>query len=53
MILEWVYGRRAQDKLTSAPNLKNGFLELTDTPGIGIEINEDAVKELQDGGRAL
>ena len=53
MILEWVYGRTAQDKLTSAPNLRNGFLELTDAPGIGIEINEDAVKELQDGGRAL
>ena len=53
MILEWVYGRTAQDKLTSAPNLKNGFLELTDAPGIGIEINEDAVKELQDGGKTL
>jgi L-alanine-DL-glutamate epimerase-like enolase superfamily enzyme len=53
MILEWAQGHAAQDKLTSAPNLKNGFLELTDAPGIGIELNMDAVKEAQDGGRSL
>jgi galactonate dehydratase len=46
MILEWMhYPDEAYDRLTTAPDYSDGFLRVPDTPGIGIEINEDAVKE--------
>ena len=47
MILEWMHYRdETYNKLTTAPDYRDGFLHVPDTPGIGIEINEDAVKEL-------
>jgi galactonate dehydratase len=46
MILEWAhYGQKDYDALTTAPDYHDGFLHVPDTPGIGIEVNEDAVKE--------
>jgi galactonate dehydratase len=54
MILEWIYGRTSQDHLTTPANLKDGFVELTEAPGIGVEVNQDAVKELlEPGGKTL
>lgn len=47
MILEWGHYRDdTYNKLTTAPDYRDGFLRVPDTPGIGIEVNEDAVKEL-------
>jgi L-alanine-DL-glutamate epimerase-like enolase superfamily enzyme len=40
--------------LTTALDYSNGFLRVPDTPGIGVELNEDAVKELlMPGSQAL
>jgi galactonate dehydratase len=50
LILEWMYGRKEQDVLTESANLKDGFLTIPEKPGIGIELNEDAVKEALDRG---
>ena len=50
LILEWSYGRKALDALTTAAPLKAGYVELPDTPGIGVELNPDVVKaELERG----
>jgi galactonate dehydratase len=47
MILEWMhYPDETYNSLTTAPDYSDGFLHIPDTPGIGIEINEDAVKAL-------
>ena len=47
MILEWAhYGDESYDTLTTAPDYRDGFLHVPDTPGIGIEVNDDAVKDL-------
>jgi galactonate dehydratase len=55
MILEWMhYPDATYDKLTTALDYSNGFLRVPDTPGIGVELNEDAVKELlMPGSQAL
>ncbi len=55
MILEWMHFRHdTYNALTTAPDYRDGFLHVPDTPGIGIEVNEDAVKErLQPGDVAL
>jgi galactonate dehydratase len=45
MILEW-QAREALAKLTDPAEMKDGFVTLPDKPGIGIEINPDAVKEV-------
>ena len=45
MILEW-QAREALAKLTDPADMKAGFVTLPDKPGIGIEINPDAVKEV-------
>jgi galactonate dehydratase len=42
LVLEWSYGRLAN--LTTQPRFKAGFLELPEAPGIGIELNPDALK---------
>jgi galactonate dehydratase len=48
MILEWLLGRPNTDytKMTTAPDMKDGFLHIPDTPGIGIELNDDFVNDL-------
>jgi galactonate dehydratase len=55
MILEWMhYGQKDYDVLTTAPDYSDGFMRIPDAPGIGIEVNEDAVKErLMPGYAAL
>lgn len=50
MILEWVYGRPIHAELTTQARLDGGFVELPETPGIGIELNMDAVKNYQEPG---
>jgi galactonate dehydratase len=50
LILEWSYGRKELDALTTHPQLKAGYVQVPDTPGIGIELNEDAVKAGLDTG---
>jgi galactonate dehydratase len=47
MILEWLHYRDdAYNKLTTSPEYADGFLKVPEEPGIGVEVNEDAVKEL-------
>jgi len=47
MILEWgQYFNPGLARVAPMPTYNNGFLELPDAPGIGIELNPDAVKEL-------
>jgi galactonate dehydratase len=55
LILEWAHwGEKAYDALTQPANYNAGFVTLPETPGIGIEVNEDAVKErLEPGFQAL
>jgi galactonate dehydratase len=46
LILEWSLNRKVNDPFTTTANLdKSGFVILPETPGIGIELHEDAVKE--------
>lgn len=53
-ILEWAHVTNdAVNELTSKPDYKDGFVTLSDAPGIGIEVNEDAVKERLEPGYAL
>jgi L-alanine-DL-glutamate epimerase-like enolase superfamily enzyme len=33
-------------RLTAAPEYSAGFLKVSDSPGIGVELKEDVVKEL-------
>jgi galactonate dehydratase len=45
-ILEWAhFFQKEIDALTEKPNYADGFVTLPDKPGIGIEVNEDAIKE--------
>ncbi|MCC6858255.1 MAG: mandelate racemase/muconate lactonizing enzyme family protein [Bryobacterales bacterium] len=55
MILEWAhFGSKPIDALTTPANYKAGFVELSEAPGIGVEVNVDAVKErLEPGIQAL
>ena len=47
MILEWVhYFDASLMRLTAAPEYSAGFLKVSDSPGIGVELKEDAVREL-------
>ena len=54
MVLEW--GRYFNEnimKLAKAPQYAAGFLEVPDAPGIGVELIEDAIKELMMPGHQL
>ena len=56
LILEWAHiESKVHDSLTTAATLKNGFVELSDSPGIGIEVHDDVVRQLQEppGGPGL
>jgi galactonate dehydratase len=47
MILEWgQYFNANVNRLAGMPKYAAGFLEVPDAPGIGVSLNEDAVKEL-------
>jgi galactonate dehydratase len=49
MILEWTYYLNKQyTSLTEPVALEDGFLRVSDKPGIGITLNDDAVKERTD-----
>jgi galactonate dehydratase len=51
LILEWTHrGEPSYDSLTTLPAWDAGYLVVPDRPGIGIEINPDAVKERLDEG---
>jgi galactonate dehydratase len=51
MILEWThYLNKQYTSLTEPVQLKDGFLELTEKPGIGVALNDEAVKERTDPG---
>jgi len=48
LVLEWHWlGRKHWDELvvTDKPIIENGYITVTDKPGLGIEINPDAVKQ--------
>lgn len=54
MILEWgQYFNARFNRLCTMPRYSGGFLELPDAPGIGVELNEDAVRELAMPGYEL
>jgi galactonate dehydratase len=56
LILEWAHiDSKVHNSLTTAANYKDGFVELSEAPGIGIEVHEDAVRQLQEpaGGPSL
>jgi galactonate dehydratase len=47
MLLEWgQYFNQNLNRLAGMPKYSAGFLELPEAPGIGVELNESAVKEL-------
>lgn len=51
MILEWTYYLNQQyTALTDPVALKDGFLAVSDKPGIGVTLNDDAVKERTEPG---
>ena len=51
MVLEWAHiESKVHNSLTSPVNCKDGFVELTEAPGIGVEVNLDAVKEIAEPG---
>ena len=51
MILEWTYYlNRSYTSLTEPVTLNNGFLTVSDKPGIGVALNDDAVKERTEVG---
>ncbi len=51
MILEWTYYLNKQyTSLTSPVQLNDGYLEVPDKPGIGVTLNDDAVKERTEAG---
>jgi L-alanine-DL-glutamate epimerase-like enolase superfamily enzyme len=43
--LEWNYYSNQYDQMLKRPVYKDGFLELTDAPGVGIELNQDFINE--------
>jgi galactonate dehydratase len=56
LILEWAHiDSKVHNSLTTAANYKDGFVELSDNPGIGIEVHDEAVRQLQEpqGGPSL
>ena len=51
MILEWTYYLNKQyTSLTEPVALQDGFLRVSDKPGIGVSLNDDAVKERTEVG---
>jgi galactonate dehydratase len=47
MILEWgAYFSETLNRVVKLPPVQNGFFEVPDTPGIGAEINQDALDEM-------
>jgi galactonate dehydratase len=49
LMLEWThYLDKDWSSLTGPVKLNDGYLEVADSPGIGVELNEDAVKERLD-----
>ena len=47
MLLEWMhYFNKTMAQLTPPPDYSSGFLKVSDSPGIGISLNEDVVKGL-------
>jgi galactonate dehydratase len=51
MILEWTYYLNKQyTSLTEPVQLNDGYLEVTERPGIGVALNDDAVKERTEAG---
>jgi galactonate dehydratase len=47
MILEWgQYFNARFNRIATMPKYSAGFLELPEAPGLGVELNDDAVKEL-------
>jgi galactonate dehydratase len=51
LILEWAHiDSKLHNSLTTAANYSDGFVELSDAPGIGVEVNDAAVKEHQEPG---
>jgi len=47
MILEWGrYDVKALQALTTMPDYRDGFLHVSDAPGIGVEVHDDVVNEL-------
>jgi galactonate dehydratase len=55
MILEWTYYLNKQyTSLTEPVSLKDGYLEVSDKPGIGVALNDAAVNErVEPGYKAL
>jgi galactonate dehydratase len=46
LMLEWThYLDKSYQTLTESVALRDGYLELTDRPGVGVALNDDAVKE--------
>lgn len=51
LILEWThYLNKQYTSLTEPVQLKDGYLEVTEKPGIGVALNDDAVKERTEAG---
>jgi galactonate dehydratase len=51
MILEWTYYLNKQyTSLTEPVSLSDGFLHVSDKPGIGIAVNDDALKDRTEAG---
>jgi L-alanine-DL-glutamate epimerase and related enzymes of enolase superfamily len=51
MILEWTYYlNKLYTSLAEPVRLKDGYLEITDQPGIGVALNDDAVRERTETG---
>ncbi len=51
MILEWTYYLNKQyTSLTEPVQLNDGYLEVSERPGIGVALNDDAVKERTEAG---
>ncbi len=47
LILEWAHiESKLHDSLTTPAIYKNGYVELSEAPGIGIEVHDEAVKSL-------
>ena len=52
MILEWTYylNKQYASLVSETVTLKDGFLEVSDKPGIGVELNDAVVKERTEPG---
>src|SRR5205814_1667912 len=51
MILEWAhYGQKAYDEVTAPADYSAGFVQVPDTPGIGIEVRDEVVNQRLEPG---